>query len=197
MNPLTGNSLSIRFDGKGIPYGGIGEPRADGGANFGFKNLAGHPELVDTIPELATDPALRSLVAAINNPKSGLFSVGCASGDVKEREGFRRSGYIEFAVNSRQFIAGAQNYFPLFFHFSKQLFEQKFAQPAQYHWELQPAAFFEAKAEGFTCTIFINTHFFPAGDAASQCWELVLKRLEVFLGALGTPSPDAIYEVRT
>jgi hypothetical protein len=36
--------LTIRNRGKGVPYGGSGEPREDGPANYGFKPLNGKPE---------------------------------------------------------------------------------------------------------------------------------------------------------
>jgi hypothetical protein len=36
--------LAIRNRGKGVPYGGSGEPREDGSANYGLKPLKGKPE---------------------------------------------------------------------------------------------------------------------------------------------------------
>lgn len=101
MSTVYRNFLSISYKGKGIPYGGLGEPRDDGGANFGFKDLKGNPALIASVPELQNDPDLKALVAAINRPDTGLFSVGCVSSVIAEQQGHRRSGYIEFAINSK------------------------------------------------------------------------------------------------
>ena len=54
--------LTIGFQGKGIPYGGFGHIREDGGANHGFKLLKGQPRRLDEIPELKQDAAMRELV---------------------------------------------------------------------------------------------------------------------------------------
>ena len=100
------NHLTISHRGKGIPYGGLGEIREDGGANHGFRNLKGRPHLIDLVPELRSDPALRSLVLTVNAAHTALFTIGCVSGPVPDTDGHghRYSGYIEFALNSRSAV---------------------------------------------------------------------------------------------
>ena len=44
---------------KEIPYLGTGIPRRDGEINHGFKNLIAYPNLIDAIPELTSDRAMR------------------------------------------------------------------------------------------------------------------------------------------
>ncbi|HWG80781.1 MAG TPA: hypothetical protein VN681_13445 [Stellaceae bacterium] len=187
------NFLSVRFDGKGIPYGGNGEVRPDGGANFGFKNLKSDPSLISSIPELESDASLKTLVDAINRSDTGLFSVGCASGDVQEEQGYRRTGYIEFAINSKIVAADARSYFPAFFHFERTLFERQFQEPVQLSWELQPATFIDAGSHGFTSTIYINTFYFASPEAAGACWAATLGLLGEFLGSVPPQIGEPIY----
>ncbi len=73
MKPYT-NALTLSHRGKGIPYGGTGEVREDGDANFGFRDLKGQPEMHEEIPELQRDPALARLVCSINASNTGLPS---------------------------------------------------------------------------------------------------------------------------
>src|SRR5205814_8882707 len=94
------NVLSISPVAKRVPYAGTGERRADGGANHGFINLEEHPEAVDAIPELAADPALRSLLKAIGRPGTGLFAIACDSKAISDQRGCRHSGYVELALNA-------------------------------------------------------------------------------------------------
>lgn len=100
QNLRYSNYLAIKQSGKGIPYGGQGQIRPDGDANYGFKNLKGELENLNQIPELQRDHALYELVRAINQPETGLLSVGCTSGSVHQDDGYRMSGYVEFAFNS-------------------------------------------------------------------------------------------------
>ncbi len=48
------NYLSIRHRGKAIPYGGDGELRDDGDANYGFTYAKGNEAALRRIPELAS-----------------------------------------------------------------------------------------------------------------------------------------------
>ena len=120
------NLLSLNFKPKGVPYGGSGEEREDGGANYGFKNLRRNPELIDSVPELQRDQSLRKVIELINGPATGLFSIGCVSGEVHDDRGFRFSGYVEFSLNSVSAVQDAGSYFPLFFHFGRLLNENQF-----------------------------------------------------------------------
>jgi hypothetical protein len=186
-----GNHLSLRHDPKAVPYGGAGETREDGEANHGFKNLLRNPELLEAVPELASDDALRMLVVSLNRPEGGTFSIGCLSADITEHGQFRRTGYIEFAFNSVEAIADAQVYFPAFFHFDRLLLEQPPSLGVQFNWELRPASFWDVSIDGYTCSITINTHFFGAVTSARECWTNSLKLLQQLLQAipphLGTP----------
>jgi len=120
------NYLTISQRGKPIPYGGKGILREDGDTKYGFKYVKGDEVALRLIPELAKDRVLLQLALAINAPQTGLFSVGCVSGQVDDDRGHRDSGYIEFAINSRSAIADAKNYFPIFFHFDRFLHESNF-----------------------------------------------------------------------
>src|SRR3989338_5749839 len=113
------NLLSLSHDGKGIPYGGFGELRADGEANYGFFNLKSNVGEIASVPELKRDPSLLSIALVLNAPDSGFFSLGSTSSEVCDTGGHRWSGYIEFAINSRARVAYAASYFPLFFHFDR------------------------------------------------------------------------------
>jgi hypothetical protein len=119
--PNFQNFLSINHKPKPVPYGGMGIVRDDGDANFGFKCLKGALHLADEVPELQRDPAMKRLAISVNDPSTGLLSIGCVSGPVVEDHGNRYSGYFEFAFNSKSGISDAQHYFPAFFHFDRML----------------------------------------------------------------------------
>ncbi len=189
------NNLALNHKSKSVPYGGNGCLRDDGDANYGFKLIKGNLELLETIPELKRDGALSNLVAAINGPQTGLFSIGCVSGPVADKSGHRYSGYVELTLNSVSAIADARNYFPMFFHFDCWLNEDHPKSAVSYDWELQPATFTESqsRATGFTCSITINTHYVRTADEALQAWGESLERLATFLSQIPPPSPDLIY----
>jgi hypothetical protein len=193
MEPPFENRLSINHKHKGVPYGGIGEVRDDGDANYGFKDAKGDLSVLDQIPELRRDPALMDLAKSINAPHTGLFSIGCVSGEVSDQSGFRHSGYIEFSLNSASAIADARNYFPLFFHFDRLLHENSFPGRVVFHWELQLVTFIEANASGFTCSIFVNTHYSETKLAADKAWTDALGVLGRFLGSVPAEHTDPIY----
>ena len=123
------NYLSISQRGKGIPYGGTGVLREDGDTNYGFKYLKGNEPGLRQVPELIKDPALLELALAINHPESGLFTVGCVSGQSKDPNGFPDCGYMEFAINSRSAIADATSYFPIFSNLIASCMNQSFQYP--------------------------------------------------------------------
>jgi hypothetical protein len=187
------NQLSMNHKYKGIPYGGWGEIREDGDANYGFKDIKGNNALLLEIPELKRDRALMSLVQAINASSTGLFSIGCVSGAVEDQYGFRNSGYVEFSINSVSAIADAGNYFPLFFHFDRMLRENSFSGKVAYNWELQPATFIDAKASGFTCSIIVNTHYSQTKSDAEVAWTEALGILGYYLGSIPREHGDAIF----
>jgi len=185
------NQLSISYRGKGIPYGGAEEPRPDGGQNHGFVCLKGRTDLIDSIPELQGERALRSLVLALNAKETALFTIGCLSAEVAgpDGEGYRYTGYIEFALNSQQAVADASSYFPAFFHFDRFLHESEFNHEAMFSWELVPASFLDARIDGFSCAISVTTTLFATRENASASWEAALKALEGFLPAVTAYGP--------
>lgn len=164
------NALSIDPSGKGIPYGGTGELREDGDANYGFKNLKGSFERLSDIPELTRDEALRNLVKSLNLPDSAFATVGCASALMDEEQGHRVSGYVEFAFDSVEGASDAANYFPVFFHFNRALHGMKFDDKVHFHWELMGASFLMSKVERFTVSVTINTGWYPSVEEAGFAW---------------------------
>jgi len=193
MPPYT-NFLTLSHQHKPIPYGGSGQVREDGDANYGFKYVKGNEALLLEIPELKSDSALRALVQAINASHTGLFSVGCVSGEIEDERGFRHSGYVEFSINSVSMIADARSYFSFFFHFDRLLNENAFQEAVSFNWELQPATFTEADALGFTCTVFINTHYSNSKSQAEQVWFQALEVLGQFLSSIPPEHQDYIYQ---
>lgn len=189
------NYLSIKHEHKTVPYCGSGEMRPDGDANYGFKNLKSHPELIDTIPELIKDPALMKLARAINAPDTGLCSIGCVSDRYEERGHLRYSGYMEIAFNSRSHIVDPSHYFSLFFDFDHVIEKSGFDVKVEYNWSLQPATFIDQKAAGYTCTIFLNTYFFESEQAATEAWEATLDSLGLHLGKIPIKNTDYLFPI--
>jgi hypothetical protein len=188
------NLLSIRQDGKGVPYGGSGEPRADGEANYGFFNLKSNLVGASSVPELKRDPALFALARVLNAAGSGFLSLGSTSGAVADTDGHRWSGYMEFAINSQSLVADAANYFPIFFHFDRFLSRVESELQVQYEWELMGAHFADAQCDGFTCSLFINTHYVASGELAATNWTEALTLCSEFLsGCSSGERPDPIY----
>lgn len=176
------NVLQINQGGKGIPYGGIGQIREDGEANYGFKNLKGSPERIAEVPELQDDDALRDLIVSLNQPESAFATIGCVSGPVHEQQGHRVSGYVEFAFNSVEAVADAASYFPIFFHFDRALHSLKFDDQVHFHWELMAATFvFLVEARGFTMTVTVNTGWYADEAGATLAWQNGLNFLAKYL----------------
>ena len=188
-----GNSLSVRWRPKAVPYGGTGEARPDGTANYGFRNLKGNVAGIQEVPELAEDTALATLVAAMARRECGLFSIGCTSGDVADHDGFRVSGYVEFAINSRVKVQDAAAYWPIFYHFDEMLAQGPFPERVFLSWELEPAHFVEIGVSGFTCSVIINTDFHGSASEARECWKNTLGTLELYFGNCPAAGDDPIY----
>lgn len=187
------NRLSIAQSGKCIPYGHSAEPRADGSMNYGFLNLKAEPELALEVPELLIDSELMRLVCLVNDPESMFFTVGCTSGDVADALGYRRAGYIEFVLNSREHVAKASTYFPLFFEFDRFLATRELRWQVAYDWELMGASFLDAGIEGFTCAVFVNTHYLPTRTEAQESWAKSIEYLSSFLSKYRGMQLDYIY----
>ncbi|KAM3095069.1 hypothetical protein ACKFKG_14270 [Phormidesmis sp. 146-35] len=193
MQPLYPNSLSISPYSKEIPYSSSKVTRNDGEINHGFKNLIAHPELVDIIPELASDQALKSLVCALNFGHTQFFTTGCFSSQVKEEDGYRYSGYLEFAWNCQICVRDAINYFSLFFHFEQFLRDHRVKQSVSFQWLLEEAQFLDVEIAGFCCAIFINTVCCSSSHQAYADWQGSLSMLESFLCTIPMQSSRVIY----
>lgn len=187
------NRLLILQRWKTIPYGGSCVERQDGGTNHGFSNLKHQPRLIDTIPELEQDPALKSLVSTINRESTGLFSAACLSCRIREHQGYRHSGYVEFAINSNAEVADATSYFSMFCSFSRFLNSRTFAQRVTFQWEIGPARFVDISADGFSTSLRIHTDYFGTAEEALTCWQTSLGALESFLGSIPKPAGQPIY----
>lgn len=185
------STLTIRFRSKGIPYGPV--DRENGDRNHGFANLKSNPSLMAQVPELQADPDLMQLVAQINAAHTGLFTVGCVSGDSGDGQEHWRGGYVELAWNSIAHSGDAARYFPLFFHFNRWLDEQQFPHPVSFRWQLEPAHFLETNSDGFTCAIFINTAGFDTPARARDCWGAAMSALTTYLGSIPSQGADLIY----
>ncbi|MBL7004400.1 MAG: hypothetical protein ISR69_10280 [Gammaproteobacteria bacterium] len=189
------NYLSLKHEHKTIPYGGVGKIREDGDANYGFKNIKGNNRLLDTIPELKSDPALMTLVKAINAPNTGLISIGCVSDRYEDKNRFRHSGYVEFSFNSTSYIADAAHYFPLFFNFEHLLEKNDFTVKVEFNWSIQPATFIDKNVTGYSCTIYLNTYLIDSEKAAIKAWEETLNLLAQYLGNIPVEHTDYIFAI--
>jgi len=164
------NHMSMLWELKGVPYGGSGKLRDDGAANYGFQDLKGKPELLPSVPELVRDRPLMDLVAAINDERTGLFTLGCVSGEVADSQGFRYTGYVELCINSASAIEDARSYFPLWFHFDECLHQSGFKVRVMFDWELQPATFYVPTERPALLVPFSSTH-------TTRCQRTKLKQI--------------------
>lgn len=183
------NYLVIQNRAKGIPYGAY--ERDDGSRNNGFVPLKANPAAIASLSECQEDPPLRILLESANGADTAVFTVGCASGIVADEKGFRRSGYVEFALNDREAVGRAVNYFPAFFNFDQLWKAQGARFRMQFEWELQPATFLDCGARGFTCAVTLNTDYYASLDEADECWSFALELLSQLLESIA-PKPDAI-----
>jgi hypothetical protein len=167
------NLLSLSPCAKEVPYLGTGIAREDGQINHGFKNLIAYPDLIDAIPELATDRSMKSLVQTLNTGSSRFFTTGCFSGEVKDRCGYRYHGYLNFSWNCQVCIRDAINYFSLFFHFEQFLYTHKFDQKVKFQWSIEQTHFLDLDLAGFCCSILISTDCCTSIDRAEDSWKAV------------------------
>jgi hypothetical protein len=152
-----------------------------------------HLELAQTVPELAEDAELLRLVRILNEPETIFFTVGSTSGDVHDERGYRRAGYVDFALNSREHVAKASSYFPLFFEFDRYLATRASTCQVAYDWELMEASFLDIGIEGFTCTVFVNTYYVPTRAQARKFWVDSIGFLSTFLSRYRGMQLDHIY----
>jgi hypothetical protein len=187
------NLLSLSPCTKEIPYLGTGIAREDGQLNHGFKNLVAYPELINAIPELSSDRAMKSLVHSLNTRASRFFTTGCFSRTIAEKFGYRHHGYLEFSWNCQVCIRDAINYFSLFFHFEQFLHNHQFDQKVKFQWSIQQTKFTDVNLNGFCCAIFIDTDYCTSSDIAYDTWKVSLTVLESFLNSVPGQSAQTIY----
>jgi len=187
------NVFSISPLTKTVPYQGSELPRADGGTDHGFKNLKLHPELLEAIPELESDPALRKLTAAIDRPETGLFTTACESRTIADERGSRLNGYFEFALNCRVGVADPGRYFGIFHEFARRLQHERFDDTVSFQWVLCPTRFAEASLDGFAAEVRVDTCYHSSHPAAYACWSRALAMLEATLAAVPRSSGQPIY----
>jgi hypothetical protein len=120
--------------------------------------------------------------------------VGCLSAPVSNDRGFRRTGYVEFALNDQVAVQDAARYFPAFFHFDRLWHEQGKELPVMFNWEIEGAAFLECNTDGFTCSVSINTDYFESQPEADASWGQALALLSMLLSSIPRdPAATAIY----
>lgn len=180
--------LTIRNRGKGVPYGGRGELREDGSANYGFKPLKGKPEEAARIPEVQDEEHFRDALVAINDLSTAFFTVGCEkSFNHEEGAGNWARGYIEFAFNYCDLVEDAQWYFKLFFDFNHFVWSNQFNEPVQFHFELEAAHFFQGNCDGYTVAVWITTATTPAEEDVRVVWGKAVGLLTEFLKQYQAP----------
>jgi hypothetical protein len=187
------NLLSLSPCAKEVPYLGTGIAREDGQIDHGFKNLIAYPDLIDAIPELATDRSMKSLVCTLNTGSSRFFTTGCFSDKTRDKCGYRYHGYLNFSWNCQVCIRDAINYFTLFFHFEQFLHTHKFDQKVKFQWSIEQTQFLDLNLAGFCCSVFINTDCCTSNDLAEDTWKASLRMLEIFLGSVPGSSAQTIY----
>ena len=187
------NWFSVSPLGKAIPYTGTGERRADGGANFGFKDLKGRPDRLDEVPEANEDRALAQVMRTINGPHTGVFSIASMSCLEGDRGHVVRSGYLEIAFNSRHQVEDAANYFALFLRLDRLLVARAFDAPAEFHWQLCPAHFSSGDVAGWSVEIRVRTA--PTSDAsgATGIWRAAMEMLQELFATVPAERKDPLY----
>jgi hypothetical protein len=186
------NSLSVSPFGKSVPYI-ASVVRKDGNTNYGFKNLKLKPDLIDTIPELALDNTLKSLVRSLNLT-TNFFSTGCFSHHISQNQSYKHCGYIEFSLNCRNCVQDAHNYFSLFFHFEQILRNYQFSQCAKFDWKVGESDFLDVGLTGFTCAVFVQTSDHSTFEGSAFCWQQSLQMLESFFISVPDQCSVAIYQ---
>jgi hypothetical protein len=183
------NSLFIRERGKLVPYASD-HARQD----RSFRNLKGRPELVDALPGLDDDPALRALLKAVNGTSTGLFSVAAAGEALHVPRGHQHSGYLEFALNSVSAVQQIENYFPVFAMFNRYLHLHRF-QRASFEWEIEDAAFTAVNVHGFACSVYVRADLEDSAAMARANWEQAMEILGQSLCTRRGTEVDPIYGV--
>lgn len=181
--------LAIRNYGKSVPYPPL--DRADG-KNHGFMPLKGKApaEIRAAVREAADLPALQDALVRLNSDGTGVFTIGCEKSFNRAADGFWARGYVEFAINYRELVGGAEHYFKLFFDFNHFLWHNRFDLPVQYAWELETAEFVDAECSGFTATVWLTVRPLEGEAMTREVFGETLEALVTFLESVA-PAPLA------
>jgi hypothetical protein len=187
------NLLSVSPLGKAIPYAGTGEPRPDGGANFGFKDLKGKPERLGDVPETQEDRALADVMRAINAAHTGVFSIASMSELTTCTGGVQYSGYLEIAFNSRHQVEDPARYFDLYLRFDRLLAARAFPYAVDFEWELCPAHFSAGDVGGYSVAVRVRTACSPDSERAYESWEAAMSALAELFDQVPAERADPMY----
>jgi hypothetical protein len=182
--------LTINQQSKIIPYPATNNVDSQ---NYGFRVLKGNLDKIQYIQEAKDSKCIQEILRTLNSTDSSFFSVGCEKSYNEDRDGFWVKGYIEYAFNYRKLIIDATHYFPLFFHFNKQVSVLLSQHKLQYWWDLQPANFLAAKCDGFSCCIWVTTGSFLGMAEAKDEWEFAVEQLSTFFKTVKQPNFEPIY----
>ena len=184
------NILYIDALGKTIPYQ---SPAGKMPAGTGFINLKQNPDEAESIPETFGQDKLLSAIKAINEAKTGLFTVGCEINDIVEEAGHKTTGYLEFSVNDQSLVVDSASYYSLFFQFQNRLAQTAFPHTVQFDWVIMPALFTEVGVQGFTCSVKINTACYASPAEAQTAASSAISLLSDFLADVDQSEGKKIY----
>jgi hypothetical protein len=190
MNYPWQNVFYIDPNGKTVPY--QHQPK-DGGPGTGFVNLKRQPADSALIPEAIEDGDLLSALDKINHLDTGVFSVGCDLTKAADDDGYKFSGYIEFAINDQTQVGDPDKYFSLFFRFYNQLAQTAFAQVVRFDWVIIPAIFTEPDIRGFTCSVKMNCPYYPSQAQANGAWSDAISQIASLLVSFPDTTGKPIY----
>jgi hypothetical protein len=185
--------LSVSPLGKAIPYAATDDARPDGGVNHGFKDLKGHPEQIDQVPESREDRAIAGLMRTISAPRTGVFSIASMSSAEPGVHGAAYSGYLEIAFNSRRQVEDPANYFALFLRFDRLLAARRFHHAVEFEWELSPAHFSVGDVGGWSVAIHVRTAREASLALARASWDAAMSILDELFAAVPEEIEDRLY----
>lgn len=193
MNYPWQNIFYIDPKGKTIPY----QAPPDTDSKTGFINLKTQPDAIEALPETQALPEFSQHLRAINDADTGVFSVGCQFDQNTVTEGWKTSGYLEFAFNDQALVTKPNHYFAQYFQFHNHLVRSRFAYAIGFEWVLLPAVFIEADRQGFSCSVKINSLRRSDRKTSLNQWSAALTLLARHLAAIRPDSGAAIYSGKT
>ncbi|RLA43862.1 MAG: hypothetical protein DRR06_11045 [Gammaproteobacteria bacterium] len=191
MNYPWQNVLYIDAQGKTIPY--QRSVSTDDTVGPGFINLKQKPASISAIPEALADIPLATALAKINEIDTGIFSVGCHVQHIADQQGYRTSAYLEFSFNDQHQVKDAAEYFSLFYQFHQRLIQARFPHSIHFDWTIMPAVFTDINSHGFTCSVKINSAYYPDQIKLQAAWASALSLLTEFLVSVKKIDGEKIY----